>query len=120
MKEQLQKMNQRIDDHDKNNAQYVAKVLINEINSGNGTLARAEQILREINSRVFLIALPIEIFMNRYDSILPNQIDKMHYALWICMNGKRQAQIQLSKNKISEVDNMVQLHSYGFLCAKNK
>jgi len=76
-------------------------------------------MLRDINSRIHLIAIPINAFGGKLRAFHPQDEEDKPYALWVCMNGKEEAENELTKNGISYVDNLVRLHSCGFLTPKN-
>lgn len=118
MKDVIEKMNLAINNQENNHAGFVGQILVNQLKEGE-TLSEAEQMLRNMNSRIHLIAVPIEAFGPKLRAFHPNDCEDRPYALWVCMNGKEEANEELKKNDLTEVDNLVRLHSCGFLTPKN-
>jgi hypothetical protein len=79
-------------------------------------------MLRSLGSRVYLLALPIEFFGNEFETFYPggprHDAGYKPYALWICMNGKPEAEKKMIKHNMTAIDNQVRLHSCGFLTPK--
>lgn len=124
MKEKLQKLNLDINRQENNHAGFVALFLVNEIkeNPKNG-LADFEMALREMNSRVHLIAIPLESY-GKFEgktctTFYPTPgADYKPYGLWVSMNGKAEAEETMKKHDLTEIDNLVRLHNCGFLTLK--
>jgi len=119
MKDVINRMNLAVNNQENNHAGFVGQILVDELKQGNGSLPEAEQMLRDINSRIHLIAIPINAFGGKLRAFHPQDEEDKPYALWVCMNGKEEAENELTKNGISYVDNLVRLHSCGFLTPKN-
>ncbi|KKP39659.1 MAG: hypothetical protein UR28_C0005G0032 [Candidatus Peregrinibacteria bacterium GW2011_GWF2_33_10] len=99
-----------------NNATVVAQFLVNVFNEiGRSDLAEVEKLLRDNDSRIYLIAVPVKFFGNQYESRLPNFSNTLNYALWICMNGLTEALVILSQHGTSTKKNEENLVNCGFL-----
>lgn len=116
----VQIMNSEINTPSKNNAGYVGEMLLKALQgrSNSFNLADAEAVLRELHSRVYLVAIPIEKFPG-FTTVYPSMdADYKPYALWVCMNGHDEYIQTLHKHKISPIENQVNLHHCGFLTPK--
>lgn len=122
----LQKMNADINIQRNNNAGFASQVIVNQLSYGSDfmlNLADAEQMLRDMNSRVFLLGLPLEFYKNDeleifYPGTAKFQTGYKPYALWVCMNGKAEAEKMMIEQGFNAIDNMVRLHNCGFLTYK--
>ena len=117
MKNTILSIKREIKQQKNNNAGYVGQILIEKLKFDHeNNLADAEVAFRECHSRVFLVALPLEIYGNKMLRIFyPGKDGFYPYALWVCMNGKSEAEELMKKHNINEIDNLVRLHSCGFL-----
>lgn len=106
----------------KNNAAYIGEALVNELKFAHKqNLADVEQELRDCNTHIYLLALPLEVFGNKMlGTFYPNKQGYYPYAIWICVNGKAEAEEMMMKHDLTPIDNMVRLHSCGFLTLLNK
>ena len=104
----------------KNNAGYIGEVLVEKLRFERKTnLADAEQMLRDCHTNIYLLALPVESFGNAMlDTFYPNDNSYKPYALWICVNGKAEAEKKMMEHGLTPIDNLVRLHSCGFLTLK--
>ena len=120
-----------------NNAMNVCQVAMQLVKDHNYTLPEMEQGLRELDSRVFMLGLPLHIFngdkthlnivkgsehlvtSDEHISILPNSDKRYEYALWVCMNGKDEIEKTLDQFHLtfSEVD--ISLERTGFAAIKD-
>ena len=82
-----------------------------------------EEILRELKSRIYLIALPISLYGANYDSFYPDKTEikkGLPFALWVCMNGETEALGTLQKAGSDDVNNIINLFNCGFLTCKEE
>lgn len=118
MIDKLDEMNKEIDNPIHNNAGYVGSILLNIIKEGKGqyNLIHIESILRAMQSRVYLIAKPIEFFGSELTTFYPlPDSEYKPYALWVCMNGKKEAEAELQQMSMSALGNLAALNMCGFL-----
>jgi hypothetical protein len=122
MKYALQKMETEINIRENNNAGFVSQVIVNNLANQWINLADVEVMLREQSSRVFLLALPVEVYGDGFETFFPgrpqNDTGYYPYALWVCMNGRAEAEKTMMEHGLNSVDNQVRLHSCGFLTLK--
>jgi hypothetical protein len=104
-----------------NHAGTVSQFLVEGIKHG-ATLSEAEKILREIESRVRLIGLPLHIYGEEYVSRIPipGNEKTFKYALWVGMNGPIEIKKDLEKFKLNPTDVDMSLEETGFLVAGQK
>jgi hypothetical protein len=103
----------------KNNAGYIGEKLVEKLKFGKSNLADVEQELRDCHTNIYLLALPLEAFGNAMlDTFYPGKQGYYPYALWICVNGKAEAEREMLKHNLTPIDNLVKLHSCGFLTLK--
>ena len=105
-----------------NNAGSISEVIINKLMyEPKLNLADAEQELRDAHTNIYLLALPLESFGNKMlTTFYPNKDGYMPYALWVCVNGKAEAEKKMLEHGLTVIDNMVRLHSCGFLTFSRK
>ncbi len=136
IKEVLKKMNKIIDQPQYNNAMVVAQTIMELMKNNEMTLSQAEQTLREMKSRVYLLGLPLHVFnsgktalalkkdikpencpppTHKYISKLPDNDEFFQHALWVCMNGKKDVQDTIKNFKLKENDLDLTLERTGFL-----
>jgi hypothetical protein len=102
-----------------NHAGFVGQRLVNELDNNRFfNLADMEVFLRDFHNRIYLLALPVESFGREYSAFLPGKDEFLPYGLWVCMNGKAEAEETMRKHGLTEIDNKVRLHSCGFLTIK--
>lgn len=103
-------------DPNKNNAGYIGQILANKCYGKEHTLADAEQMFRDCGTNIYLLALPLESFGNKLlATFFPGDKSYKPYALWICVNGQAEAEQKMMEHGITSIDNLVRLHSCGFL-----
>lgn len=121
MKDTLYAMNKFIDQPEFNNAGYVGEILMRLLeNNKDLYLTDVEKYLRELNSRVYLLALPLSFFNQgeaKFISALPNEnYDKMQEnALWVCMNGEEETRDMMVIQNLTTELNLEKLKKCGFL-----
>jgi hypothetical protein len=105
----------------KNNAMYISQVIIDILTfHPKANLADVEQELKDCGTNIYLLALSLESFGNNMlDTFFPNDKGYKPYALWVCVNGKAEAEKKMMEHGITAIDNLVRLHSCGFLKIKS-
>lgn len=99
-----------------NNAQVVAQLIADIFQEiGEGDFSEVEKLLRGRASRVYLLALPTEIFGPEYVSRLMGIATDLPYALWICLNGETEARGLLMQHGLTTPENVINLANCGFL-----
>lgn len=124
LKTALKELEQLINVRANNNAGFVALYITDLFKQLPWlTLIDIENELREMGSRLYLIALPVKSYgtfegkelssadFRETETELPN-------ALWVCMNGEKEAAETRNKNGLSMMDNRRALLSCGFLTIK--
>ena len=122
-----------------NNAGVVCQVIAGLMQKYDLTLPRAEQILRDLKSRVYLLGLPLRIYESdktkltlrkdlkpeeiphitgKYTAILPGRDERFEYALWVCMNGKEEVPKTLKSYELTFNDIDLTLEQTGLLTIK--
>lgn len=116
---QLESMNLCIDQKEFNHAAAVGQILMNILNVNKELdLVDLENYLREMKSRVYLLALPMGFFNNgdqQYMSVFPDKENLQENALWICMNGENEASAMMQQNNLTKELNLEKLKRCGFL-----
>ena len=119
-KKYLTDMHEIIDVPETNNAGVVSQFLVNAITEYEATLADAEKILREINSRVRLIGFPLDFFGDEFEAVLPESDKKYKCALWVGMNGPEELRDDIKRFGFEPGDIDISLEQTGFLIMVNK
>lgn len=99
-----------------NNCAIVSQYIMEAVKDHDIGFPEIEELLRSLNSKIYLIGLPLAFFKNEYPVIskLPH-IDKLFpYSLWIELNGKAAVDDLLKRNNLTDVD--ISLIETGFLC----
>jgi len=111
----LLRMHQIINIQDYNNAMIAGQHIMELVNDHNVSFPEIESALREMNSRVYLIGLPMYFFQGEYklQSKLPRSSEIFEYVLWIELNGKEKFKEFLDKNNFTSIDKT--LKKTGFL-----
>lgn len=117
LKDEIDIIQAMIDVREYNNAMAVSEVMIELLDKV--TLLDFEEAFREVNSRIYLLAVPVEKFGPEFDSMLPGVDTKMEYALWVCMNGKQETDAKLDSIGSTSQDNIERLKKCGLLILKN-
>ena len=123
----LIRMHQIIDLPEYNNCGIVAQHLIEMMTEFGVSLPEANNLLREVKSRVYLVGLPLSLYKGNdvkiiwltksvpiaeYSVFIPGSKRTYAYGLWVCMNGEEEY-----KNIIEEVKDVdIELKDTGFLC----
>lgn len=80
------------------------------------SFAQLESWLREMGSRVFLIAVPTQYFGDQFDAMYPvPRDDTPDYVLWTEVNGSEVAQKRLATHELTPQENMKRLERTGLL-----
>jgi hypothetical protein len=99
-----------------NNAGTVSQFFVDIFNQlGHSDLSKIEELLRDSDSRIHLIAVPAEFFGDQFEATLPHSPHTLKFALWVCMNGPDEARKTLSQHRITSEENNENLHECGFL-----
>lgn len=101
-----------------NNAIIVGQYLIDAICDFKISLFDIETLFRKIESRVYLVGLPISFFSdsNEYVSRIPGDKNdrNLKYALWVEVNGKEALDRLIEERKLFDIDR--EMKETGFLC----
>lgn len=110
LSERIVRVLQILDLPEYNNCAIAGQYIIELITEFGTSLPEIEQILRQLNSRVYLIGLSLPIFNNpKFTSKLPYCKKEYPYGLWIELNGKE------ALNKFTATDTDISLKKTGFL-----
>lgn len=113
-------MFEEIDIPSHNNAMVAADYITRAIKKFSLSLAEIEIILRELNSRVYLIGFPLSFYNkgdHKFVSRFPFQEKKLDFALWIEMNGSDAIDEILKEQGWTDDDVDRSLVKTGFLMA---
>ena len=124
LNERIAELHNRISDPSNNNALFVGQFVLNLVEDS-VTIPEVEEALREIGSRVFLVALPLtEAEREQYDLFLLDTPElgtpDLEYSLWIGMNGQAEALERLEQHGITPQQNLTNLSKAGFLASKDR
>jgi len=101
-----------------NNAAAVGQIIIDIIIKFKSNLPNIESALRSINSRVYLIGLPLKFFGPHVIAIMPPENIHCDFGLWIGLNGPDEITNLLATNSIARDDTDMSLTKTGFLFFK--
>jgi len=113
--EYFSRMHQILDLGGYNNAMIAGQHFLELIKEHNMCLSEIEDTLREMDSRIYLIGLPLSYFKSEYtlSAKLPDSDKQYKYALWVELNGKDTVEDLLVRNSLTDVDRS--LNETGFL-----
>lgn len=99
-----------------NNCAIVSQYIMEAVKDHGIGFPEIEGMLRLLNSKIYLIGLPLFFFKNKYSVIsrLPHTDEFFQYALWIELNGKPAIDDLIKRNNLTDVD--ISLTKTGFLC----
>ena len=118
-----------------NNAGTVCQVVMQLVQNEH-TLIEIEKTFRELDSKIHLIGLPLNIYESdkmelcivkgaeflinndKYISMLPNSNEHHPFALWACMNGKDEVPETIKNFGLIDGQVDFSLEKTGFLCIK--
>lgn len=116
-KQFFREMCDKIDIPQYNNAMEVSEYVLRAIKNFRLSLPDIEKILREINSRVYLIGFPLSWYNTGDQEFVAKNLDKNNcdFALWIEVNGSDTLEDIIKKYKWTEQDIDRSLNKTGLL-----